>query len=562
MSNFTGGDGINTLGYRFLRGSNQTRDQYSTRIDVDFDDRNSLTGIFNYNDELNKRPDVDTSGFGVDPVVNQTSENIQFTMAYRRVFSDNFINDFRGGIFTSVVPFDRFDSLPNEILSVPLVTSPLQFLDQGRTTKAFNFQSNADWIVGDHTFRFGGQAQIFRVNAYNDAQILPVVTVAGGSATALTTGHFAAYGGIASATPANSMLGLLGGHYTNVVQFFNVATISEGFKRGATEFRPFRYENNALYFADRWAAAKGLTLNLGVRYEMFPALRNNTGNALEPRIDDPDDPIASLLNPNGVYVPIGFNADRKNAYYRTDWNNFAPNLGVAWTPSFEGGPLGWLFGQNKTVFRAGYSHVYGNDSIVTSINNAAVGNFGLGRSGLQFANLNGRLDAGPLPVVPEPVISGFPRTYQQNNDQGIGNFFGTVFAVDPKIETPMVEQYSVGIQREIWGDMAFEIRYVGSRSTNLGRGIDLGQIDIRNNGFLADFLRAQQNMRVSSPGNPNLGDPFCVAAGCQPLQIFQNGGIAGTRPHCGWYRRMAWSHPLLSRHFSREYRLISLREFR
>ena len=524
VSNFSGGDGLNTQGYRFLRGSAQNRNQYSTRIDVDFDDRNTLTGIYNYNKENNQRPDVDTSGFETQPIVDQFSDNRQFTMSYRRVFTDNFINDFRGGIFTSEVPFDRLGANPDYILSVPLVTTPLQFLDQGRNTKSFNFQSNADWILGDHTIRFGGQAQIFRVNAYNDAQILPVVTVASGTGTSFTAGSFAPYGGISSAAAANNLLALLGGHYTNVVQFFNVASIDEGFQRGTTEFRPFRHENHAFYVADRWSAAKGLTLNLGVRYELYTPLRNNTGNALEPRIDDPDNVLASLLNPNGVYVPIGFNSGIKNAYYRTDYDNFAPNLGIAWSPDFEGGLGGWFVGRNKTVLRAGYSHVYGNDSLITSVNNAAVGNFGLGRSGLQFAGLNGRLDEGPLPVVPAPTISGFPRTYLQNNAAGIGNFFGTVFAIDPKIQTPMVKQYSVGIQRELFAGMAMEIRYVGSRSDNLARGIDLGQIDIVNNGFLADFLRAQNNMRVSNPANPNLGNPFCAVAGCVPLQIFQNGG--------------------------------------
>ena len=499
MSNFTGGDGLNTAGYRFNRGSDQTRDQISTRVDVDFDDRNSFTGIYAWNDELNLRPDVDVNGFGQTPDVVQSSENKQITLAYRRVFSSNFINDFRGGAFTSTVPFDRTLPVPDYILGVPLVTTPMTFLDQGRNTKVFNFQSNADWILGNHTLRFGGQAQIFRVNAYNDAQIYPVVTVASGTATTFQTSHFASLGGISAgqAGTANNLLALLGGHYTNVVQFFNVASIDAGFQRLATEFRPFRYENHALYVADRWQAMRGLTLNLGMRYELFPALRNNTGNALEPVITNPDDPISALLDPNGVYAPIGGNAGRRNAYYRTDYDNFAPNLGVAWTPSF-GGKMGrFLFGENKTVLRAGYSWIYGNDSIVTSINNAAVGNFGLGRSGLQFASLNLRIDTTPPPTVPTPVISGFPRTYLQNNTAGIASFFGTVFAVDPKIQTPRVEQYSFGVQREIMGDMAFEIRYVGSRSNNLGRGIDLGQMDIVNNGFLADFNRASSNLRIN-----------------------------------------------------------------
>lgn len=519
-SNFTGGDGLNTLGYRFLRGSNQERNQYSTRIDVDFDDRNTISGIYNYNKEVNLRPDVDTSGYSVTPDVIQFSDNRQFTMSYRRVFSNNFINDFRGGVFTSVVPFDRTDALPNFILGAPLVTTPLAFLDQGRNTKAFNFQSNADWILGDHTIRFGGQTQIFRVNAYNDAATLPVVTLATGTNSSFVQSNFNGVGGISTTQlgTANGLLSLLGGLYNNVAQSFNQASIEAGFQRGATALTPFRYENHSLYVADRWSAAKGLTLNLGVRYELFPAMRLNNGLALEPVITN-ENILADLLNPNGTYAPIGGNAGRRNAYYKTDYNNFAPNLGVAWTPSFEGGPLGWLFGENKTVVRAGYSHVYGNDSIVTSINNSAAGNAGLGRTALTLTQANSRLSSGPPPTVPTPANPTFPRSYLVNNGPNIGNFFGTVFAIDPELQTPKVEQYSFGVQRELFGGMAMEIRYVGSRSTNLGRGIDLGQIDIVNNGFLADFLRAQNNLRVG-------GSPFCATAGCVPLTVFQNGGAS------------------------------------
>ena len=532
QSNFTGGDSLNTLGYRFLRGSDQTRDQLATRIDVDFDDSSSLRGIFHWNEELNLRPDVDTSGFTVMPDVVQSSINKQFTLGFRKVITSTLINDISGGFFGSEVPFDRTSPIGDFLIGVPLVTSPMTFVDQGRNTKVFNVQDNADWVLGDHTLRFGGQAQIFRVNAYNEAQIYPTLTIAQGSQSTFTTGNFSAFGGISTAQvgTANGLLALLGGHYTNVVQFFNVASPEEGFVPLLTEFRPFRYENHALYVADRWQAARGLTLNIGVRYEIYPALRNNTGVALEPVIAEGQDLIEAVMNPNGTYAPIGGNAGRRNAYYKTDWDNFAPNLGVAWVPSFGGGLGRFLTGENKTVVRAGYSWVYGNDSIVTSINNAAVGNFGFGRSGLQFAGLNSRIDDGNIPVISPPALPTFPRTYLQNNGQGIGNYFGTVFAVDPEIQTPRVEQYSFGVQREIFGDMAVEVRYVGSRSDNLGRGIDLNQIDIFNNGFLADFQRAQNNVAIS-------GSPFCAVAGCVPLQIFQNGGtgapgripIGGTR---------------------------------
>ena len=105
-SNFTGGDGLNTAGFRLLRGSNQRRNQYASRVDIDINDLNSVLFIYNYNKEVNLRPDVDTSGFGTTPDVEQFSDNRQVTAAYRRVFSSNIVNEFRGGIFKTIVPFD------------------------------------------------------------------------------------------------------------------------------------------------------------------------------------------------------------------------------------------------------------------------------------------------------------------------------------------------------------------------------------------------------------------------------------------------------------------------
>lgn len=522
-SNFTGGDGINTQGFRFNRGSDQTRNQYSARADLDIDDNNSLLWIYNFNREENLRPDVDTSGFDITPDVLQFSDNTQFTTAYRRVFSSNFVNEIRGGVFTSVVPFDRISS-PSSILNLPLITTPLAFLDQGRNTKAYNLQNNADWIWGNHNFRFGGQAQWFKVNSYNDAQILPQINVGGTPNSTFGTANFTPYGGISTgqAATATALVALLAGNYPTVQQFFNVTSIENGFQPLATSFRPFRYENHALYVADRWNVRNGLTLSLGVRYELFPALRLNNGLALEPVFTDNDNIIPDLLNPAGTYAPIGGNAGRRNAYYETDYNNFAPNLGVSWSPSFDEGFMGFLFGQNKTIFRGGYSHIYGNDSIVTSINNAAVGNAGLATTGLITGSGNNRLGVTPTPVINAPALTPFPRTYLQNNAAGIGNFFGTVFAIDPKLQTPKVEQYSFGVQREFFGNMALEVRYVGSRSDNLGRGVDLGQIDIFSNGFLADFNRAAANLALT-------GDPFCVVAGCQALSIFQQAAGAPGR---------------------------------
>ncbi|HQX54896.1 MAG TPA: TonB-dependent receptor [Pyrinomonadaceae bacterium] len=524
-SNFTGGDGLNTAGYRFLRRSDQTRDQYSSRFDVDLSENDSILGVYNYNKESNLRPDADTTAFTVIPQVNQLSVNKQLTLAWRHVFSSNFVNEFRGGIFTSEVPFDKTDATPAYYFALPLVTNPENtFLSQGRNTKAFNFQSNADYIWKSHTIRFGGQAQIFRVNAYNDAAIVPTVSLSNtNTGVALATTNFAGLGGISTGQlgSSNGMLALFGGVFNSVAQSFNIADVSRGFEAGVRQYQPFRNENHAVYLSDRWAVTRNLTLSLGMRYELFPGLRINNGLALEPLIPDAANMNSSLLSLSGTSGVVGTNSGRKNAYYKTDYNNLAPNLGISWSPSYEKGLGKFLFGgAGKSVLRGGYSQIYGNDSIITSINNAAVGNPGLARTAVSLLNLNGRVSTA-IPTVAPPTFITPPRTWLQNNAVGVGNFFGTVFAIDPELKSPRVDQYSFGFQREFFGNTAFEARYVGSRSGNLVRGIDINQVDIMNNGFFADFERARANFALT-------GNAFCAIAGCQALTIFQSGaGSAG-----------------------------------
>ena len=552
-SNFTGGDGLNTAGYRTTRSADQTRNTYTTRIDLDATENDNFNGVFSYNKETNLRPDADLYSFGTTPGVNQFSANKMFVGAYRRIISSNIVNEARGGSFTSEVPFDRTDEIPpfffgtstttgilanlfqNNAFSGGIVSNPENFfLDQGRSTRAYNFQDNVDWIVGKHSFRFGGQLQYFEVDSYNDGGTVPtVVLAAGGNTPAFTANsNFAnqctpspcasSAASLISATQlgtANNLLALYGGLVNTGTQNFNLSDLNSGFQP-VRQLAPFRYSNHSLYFSDRWSAARGLTISMGLRYELFPAMKLANGLALEPIYSDIDNPVQSLLNVNGTMNVVGTNAGVEKAYYKTDFNNFAPSIGVAYTPNFTSGFGKFLFGsEGKSVLRGGYSQVYGNDSIVTSINNAAGGNPGLAGTRTTLVNLNSRV-SGSLPNITAPTFTAPPRSYLLNNGQA--NFFATVFGIDPNIQIPMVEQYSFGYQREFFGNLAFEARYVGSRSNNLVRGVDINQIDIFNNGFLTDFNRALNNLRL-----PGATSAFCdpgVVAGCQALTIFKNGG--------------------------------------
>ena len=361
--NTSGGDSLNTTGYSFNRRADQSRKTYTTRIDIDATERDNVNGVFSYNKEDNLRPDVDTTGFGDVPDVVQFSENKSFTIAYRRILSNTMVNEARWGIFTSVVPFARTSPyLPYFLGPSGTTSSTLAgiisqpdniFLDQGRNNKLYSAADNFNWVVGKHSLKFGGQFQLYKVNSYNDVLIVPNyiigTTNVGGASTTFSTNNFPNQGGAGSLISttqvgtANSLLAILGGLYNSATQGFNTSNPTSGYAP-VRNLSPFRNSNHALYAADKWSITRNLTLTFGLRYELFPALKLNNGLSLEPVISDLDNPAASLLAGNGSYNIIGTNAGKEFLYYKTDYDNFAPNIGFAWTPSFS-------IGNRKIPFR-------------------------------------------------------------------------------------------------------------------------------------------------------------------------------------------------------------------
>ncbi len=535
--NATGiGDSLNTTGFALNRRSDQTLQTFTTRIDVDISDKDSINGVFSYNDETNLRPDVDNQGFSVTPEVDQTSTNKSFAFAYRRIISDSIVNEARYGIFTNEVPFNRLSPRPDFFLGAAgttntgllagLVSSPeTVFLDQGRFNKVFTLADNLNWIVGKHSLKFGGQYQKYKVNSFNDVFIIPNYVLGpidiAGSSTRFTAANFGNLINTTQLGTANGLLALLAGTVSSGSRGFNSTSPTSGFQV-ARNLSPFRNTNNALYASDRWSVTPNLTLTFGLRYELYPALKLANGLSVEPVIADASNPAASLLAGNGTFNVIGTNAGKEFLYYKTDYNNFAPSFGVAYSPSFDSGIGKFLFGSpGKSVLRGGYSHIYGNDSIITSLNGTLNANLGLGRgvnSAIGPTNttlLNDRA-SGVLTNVAPPAFTPLPRSFLQNNTAGQGNF-GTANAVDPNLQIPLTEQYSFGFQREFFGNTAFEIRYVGTRSNNLARGVDLNEIDIVRNGFLSDFQRAQGNLAINSAERARqialcAGNPACIAA--------------------------------------------------
>ena len=111
------------------------------------------------------------------------------------------------------------------------------------------------------------------------------------------------------------------------------------------------------YFAqDRWRVNPNLTVTAGVRYENF----GNPVNSLRTPA------FTGLFNVDPITLAGPYNQPNK---VNNDNNNFAPSLGIAYAPAYTDGPLSWMFGNKKSVIRAGYN--IGYDSFFNNISSNA-----------------------------------------------------------------------------------------------------------------------------------------------------------------------------------------------
>jgi len=550
--NTLAGDQLNTTGLIVPTTSNQERKAYTSRFDFDINDRNSVNLVYNYKKEYNERTDLLAQQGGAaccyttNPVGFQDANTPFLVASWRWAPTNSLSNELRGGYQKSDPIFGNTTPDPAFFIQVPLINNPeTGFQGQGRRTVISNIQDNAAWINGNHTIRFGGQYDQFRADPFGPgafgAPYVPNYVLGGGATPIFSVATFNTAAGcvptgqpgagnncISSVTTANSLMALLGGLIGSANQTFTAAS-KTGSLAAVPPSRKLHYEHLAFYASDQWRVTPTFTLNYGLRYELFPAVREPNGLALEPVIGSNSDIRSAILNPNGTYDFVGTNLGN-NKFFKTDKNNFAPVVSFAWSPNFENGVLAKLMpGNGQTVFRGGYRLSYVNDEFVRSADNALIGNAGLTQgltipTGSTTSVLNARFTARPTFTPPALQV---PRTYATNN--ALAGNFGTVFAIDPDLQVPGSHEVSFGIQREIGFQTVMEVRYVHSRTNNLVRGLDLNQVNIVSNGFLADFNRARTNIRNFGNAGVNCTAGQVAANGqaCQPLQLFNTAPFGG-----------------------------------
>jgi hypothetical protein len=542
--------GINfTQTLSLLRSDPRVRNAFTGRFDYQFNDQNEANFVYKRNNDQDARTDID-AGFSPNVFVNQGGPVNFFVGAYRFTPNARFTNEFRAG-FQYAEPFFNEGNIPSDYLiaGLGLVTSPEgTFRSQGRNTLYRNFQDTAFYTVGNHNFRFGGQLELFKFQSINLAGTTPTYTIS-------TTGNTNTPGLIGSQftggidttqlARANALRYLLGGIIGGATRTANLPDSSSGYGFGPSNIL-LNYEIYSAFVSDQWRFRPNLTFNFGLRYELYTPVNSPQALFLEPVINN-NDVVGSILDPNGKFDVVGGNAGKKGDFSKADKDNFAPSVSFAYSPNFENGFLSVLFGGGST-FRGAVGINYVNDEYVKSVSTLSASNTGLGAVETGFVNLRSSLSSvsgfnsvpnlsTPPTFVPPPITFA-----AYNASKNLGS---QVFGVDPNLQLPRVYSWNVGYQRNIGFKTTLEVRYLGSMSNDLIRTKTFNQLDLKNNAFLEDFKKAQQNCRLQGATLPGAASAYdtlfiCTDArynpaipGSQPLTVFNNLASGGLLNNTG-----------------------------
>ncbi|MGI9067586.1 MAG: TonB-dependent receptor [Pyrinomonadaceae bacterium] len=555
------GDGFNTAGFRYNVSGVSNNDKYVGRYDHQLVKdtavgSHKLEFVLNYFKNI-LSPDTFNGLEAPFPgLVNSTQGGPRWlvTGAIVSNFGSSVTNVFRVGKQWAPVGFLLESDPAAPFIGFQGITLPYAgggFQSQGRNTQVWQISDNISWSKGSHLFRFGGDYQQIFATTFNDAGINPFITL---GTPAHNTGGVAdasfPFSSAANRTSGRNVFANLVGNLSSASATLNVSSATSGFVPGATRQRDFLQRDLALYVQDQWRFRSNLTLNFGVRWDYMgvPTIPNGLAIQLtDHRHIFGVSGFGNLFNPNapaGAAPAIGrldfVSGKTGRGLYNNDWNNFAPFVGFAWSPDFSGG-LGKLIfgGPGKSSIRGGYSISYLRDGFTVISNAMGVGTTNPGLiASAAVTTPTGVLTAGGVPL-PIPVFS-MPITDRTNN---VNNPTNSLWAIDPNLRTPYVNQWSFGYEREIFADTAFEVRYSANHGVKLYRAVDFNEINIFENGFLQEFVRAQSNLAINAAnGAPNNFGNLFPALGTAPLPIFSRFFATGVSAANGFQNAAFISH--------------------
>ncbi|HEY6392569.1 MAG TPA: TonB-dependent receptor [Bryobacteraceae bacterium] len=468
------GDQLNTAGFRFNAPANNQGDQSTMKADWNVTDK--LRTYFRYSwfktltlaDSLNNAE----ATFPGQPNGTQGGIRSGYSVGATWSIRPTLLNEFIMGIQESSVDFGRVRSLffPGAaLITSNLFTNPIPTGFGSTRNSPVNplISDNVSIIRGKHTFKTGFRFSKITQFQSSDLNIWPTISVgqANGNAAPGAIGPSGAQIAAADRARFDNLYNDLLGRVSQVQTTF-YSDLST-FQPGKPRVRNFIYHDYGVYFQDDWRVTPNLTINAGLRWEFYgvPFERDNLQGDI-------------IQNQMGLVNTVSQISDltvkRTDSWYQNDWNNFAPRIGLAWSPFKDG----------KTSIRASWGMFY--DRVIGSATIDPDGTMpGFAQSVFSFPNQTAGSDIRASDALPLPTPPATPTLTPVAN-----RLFGAINLFAPNFRQPYVPQMNFTIQREVFRNTVMELGYVSNRGIKLLLDQNVNQTRIYG-GFLNDFKELQ-----------------------------------------------------------------------
>lgn len=373
----------------------------------------------------------------------------------------------------------------------------------GQFNNSFQWLDNFTRVIGTHTLKLGGEFHYAQINERN---------------LAAENGQYSFSGSETGIDFADFLLGA-----------------PDGLTQASPQILDSRSRYYGLYAQDSWRVTPNLTFNYGLRWEASTPWYD-TQNKIETIVPGLQSRVFPGA-PTGWVVPGDPGIPRTLA--PTQWHNFGPRLGLAYSPNASEGILGKLFGgPGKTSIRMGAGVYY------TSVEDLSQFlEVGDPPYGLYYGSANPPLLEAPFITRSDGLSVGqrfpfaFPSTNVSASNPDTTFPWAQVepisygFSFDHRNKLPYSEHYELSIQRQVGANSVFTAGYVGNQAHRLLTSIEANPA----NQGLCLFLSDPANLAPNSPvcgqySETPSGGPYVTATGQVIPSVRPLGPLFDTNP--------------------------------